>query len=432
MEMESVIPITGAYERGHGVGNFDRPEGMIRSGGEGFLRPFDSEGFMAKFSSPFLQKPFEIFQGTLKSLRPVTLELVSGSELEPVWDDLVKQYHYLGYQKLFGHRLKYLARIGDHPVAALSFSAAALKVGVRDWFIGWSEDQKKSYLNRIANNSRFLILPWVQVPHLASHVLSLTIRRLPRDWEQQFHQPLWLLETFVDPSRFKGTSYKAANWKCLGHTDGFGKVGRGYVHHGSSKEVYVYVLEPRFRKIIGCEPKPYDLFHRPPLSLEKVEELKMILRQAHWNPELVPGMTLTEEEVKRLAEELVQFHEQFHDCFGRIEHRRLGLAYISGLMSKLEAKSRRKRRDGPRIFRGRWRSPPAAVYERVPLGSSRDGIQTSSFPFASGRRPPGHDQRGQLRVSQKGARVRWGYPPVLRLPWESGKLPIRGLCGLLQ
>ena len=256
MEMESVIPITGAYERGHGVGNFDRPEGMIRSGGEGFLRPFGSEGFMAKFSSPFLQKPFEIFQGTLKSLRPVTLELVSGSELEPVWDDLVKQYHYLGYQKLFGHRLKYLARIGDHPVAALSFSAAALKVGVRDWFIGWSEDQKKSYLNRIANNSRFLILPWIQVPHLASHVLSLTIRRLPRDWEQQFHQPLWLLETFVDPSRFKGTSYKAANWKCIGHTQGYGKDGPGYVHHGSMKEVYVYVLEPRFRKIIGCEPQP--------------------------------------------------------------------------------------------------------------------------------------------------------------------------------
>jgi len=296
-------------------------------------------GFMAKFSSPFLQKPFEIFQGTLKSFRPVTLELVSGSELEPVWDDLVKQYHYLGYQKLFGHRLKYLVRIGDHPVAALSFSAAALKVGVRDWFIGWSEDQKKIHLDRIANNSRFLILPWVQVPHLASHVLSLTIRRLPRDWEQQFHQSLWLLETFVDPSRFKGTSYKAANWKWLGHTDGFGKVGHGYVHHGSIKEVYVYVLEPRFRTIIGCGPKPYDLFHRPPPSLEKVEELKMILRQAHWNPELVPGMTLTEEDVKHLAEELVQFHEQFHDCFGRIEHRRLGLAYISGLMSKLEAKS---------------------------------------------------------------------------------------------
>lgn len=294
---------------------------------------------MSNFNPAFLQKPFEIFQGGLKSIRPVTLELVSGSDLEPIWDYLVKQYHYLGYQRLFGHRLKYLVLTGHHPVAALSWSAAALKVGVRDRFIGWSENQKKTYLDQIANNSRFLILPWVQVPHLASHVLSLNIRRLKKDWQQQFHHPLWLLETFVDSSQFKGTSYKAANWKWIGQTDGYGKVGHGYVHHGSIKEVYVYVLEPRFRKLIGCDPKPYDLFHRPPPSLEKVEELKMILRQAHWNPELVPGMTLTEKDVKIMAEELVQFHERFHDCLGRIEHQRLGLAYISGLMSNLKAKS---------------------------------------------------------------------------------------------
>ena len=115
-----------------------------------------------------------------------------------------------------------------------------MKIGVRDRFIGWSEEQRKTHLDRIANNSRFLIFPWVLVPHLASHVLSLNIRRLARDWEQQFHQPLWLLETFVDPSRFKGTSYKAANWKCVGHTQGYGKEGQGYVHHGSLKEVYVY------------------------------------------------------------------------------------------------------------------------------------------------------------------------------------------------
>jgi SRSO17 transposase len=342
--MESVIPITGAYERGPGFAFFRRSEGIIHSDEEGSLRLFNSNellgiGFMSKFCSPILPNPPAIFQGSLKSLRPVTLELVSGSELELLWDSLVKQYHYLGYQNLFGHRLKYLALIRDQPVAALSFSAAALKVGVRDWFIGWSEDQKKTYLDRIANNSRFLIFPWVQVPHLASHVLSLTIRRLKKDWEEQFHHPLWLLETFVDPSRFKGTSYKAANWKFIGHTDGFGKVGPGYVHHGSIKEVYIYVLEPRFRNFIGCEPKPYDLFHRPPPSLEKVEDLKMILRQATWNPDLVPGVTLTEEEVKHLAEELVQFHEQFQDCLGRIEHRRLGLTYISGLISNLEAKS---------------------------------------------------------------------------------------------
>ncbi len=334
--MESVIAITGAYERGHGL---SLPETMS-SGRTGMVCLFESTVLkanrsMSKFSPVFSQKPIETLCGCLKSLRPITLQLVSGSDLEPVWDYLVKQFHYLGYQKLLGHRLKYLALVGEHPVAALSWSAAALKVGVRDRFIGWSEEQKKTYLDRIANNSRFLIFPWVLVPHLASHVLSLNIRRLARDWEQQFHQPLWLLETFVDPSRFKGTSYKAANWKCIGQTRGYGKEGRGYAHHGSLKEVYV--LEPRFRKIIGCEPQP--LFHRPPPSLKKVEELKMILNQAHWNPELVPWVTLTEKDVKGMAEALVKFHEQFHDCFGRIEQHRLGLTYLSGLMSAMPAKS---------------------------------------------------------------------------------------------
>jgi SRSO17 transposase len=338
--MESVIAITGAYERGHGS---SLPE-MMSSDETGMVRLLESTGLslranrsMSKVSPFFSQKPIETLYGSLKSLRPITLQLVSGSDLEPVWDYLVKQYHYLGYQKLFGHRLKYLALSGEHPVAALSWSAAALKVGVRDRFIGWSEEQKKTYLDRIANNSRFLIFPWVLVPHLASHVLSLNIRRLARDWEQQFHHPLWLLETFVDPSRFKGTSYKAANWKRLGQTRGYGKEGRGYAHHGSLKEVYVYVLEPRFRTIIGCEPQP--LFHRPPPSLKKVEELKMILNQAHWNPQLVPWMTLREKDVQSMAEALVKFHEQFHDCFGRIEQHRLGLTYLSGLMSSMPAKS---------------------------------------------------------------------------------------------
>jgi SRSO17 transposase len=336
--MESVIAITGANERGHGLTLSE----MMGSGETGMLRFFEGAGLranrsMSKSSVLFSPKPTGSLCGGLKSLRPITLQLVSGSDLEPVWDSLVKQYHYLGYQKLFGHRLKYLALSGEHPVAALSWSAAALKVGVRDRFIGWSEEQKKTYLDRIANNSRFLIFPWVLVPHLASHVLSLNIRRLVHDWEQQFDQPLWLLETFVESSRFKGTSYKAANWKCVGHTQGYGKEGPGYIHHGSIKEVYLYVLEPRFRKIIGCEPKP--LFHRPPPSLEKVEELKMILTQAHWNPQLVPWMTLTEKDVKDMGNELVKFHQQFHDCFGRIEQQRLGLAYLSGLMSNLKAKS---------------------------------------------------------------------------------------------
>jgi SRSO17 transposase len=308
------------------------------------LRPFGSNkpmsiGLMSNSTSFNFDTPHEILAGSLKSFRPVTLELVSGSEWEPSWDGLVKEYHYLSYQRLFGHRLKYLAFIGGHPVAALSWSAAAWKVGTRDLFIGWSEEQKRTYLDRVANNSRFLILPWVRIPHLASHLLSLNIRRLRRDWEQKFHQSLWLLETFVDPGRYKGTSYRASNWKSLGHTDGFAKIGRGYVHHGSIKEVYLYVLEPRFREIIGCAPKPYDLLHRPPQTLAKVEELKMMLHQGSWNPKSVPDMRLTETDVQRLADELVSFHSEFHECFGRIEHQRLGLAYLSGLLSNLDAKS---------------------------------------------------------------------------------------------
>jgi SRSO17 transposase len=182
-----------------------------------------------------------------------------------------------------------------------------------------------------------LILPWVQVSHLASHVLALTIRRLNQDWERQFHTTLWLLETFVDPRRFRATSYKAANWQGLGPTHGFGKQGPTYVYHGSFKEVYVYVLDPDFRQRIGCEP--ILPFHRPAPSLKKAEDLAMILRHETWSPDLVPWVELTEKDVQGISQELIHFHQQFHECYGRVEHHRLGLAYFSGLLSNLDAKS---------------------------------------------------------------------------------------------
>jgi SRSO17 transposase len=283
---------------------------------------------------PFLTEPL---RGRLQSFAPVKLELVSQSPFEPLWDSLVRQYHYLGYQRLLGHRLKYLAFIQDRPVAALSFSAPALKLAVRDRYIGWSAEQRKLYLKHLVNNSRFLILPWVQVSHLASHVLALTIRRLNQDWERQFHTTLWLLETFVDPRRFRATSYKAANWQGLGPTHGFGKQGPTYVYHGSFKEVYVYVLDPDFRQRIGCEP--ILPFHRPAPSLKKAEDLAMILRHETWSPDLVPWVELTEKDVQGISQELIHFHQQFHECYGRVEHHRLGLAYFSGLLSNLDAKS---------------------------------------------------------------------------------------------
>jgi SRSO17 transposase len=277
--------------------------------------------------------------GSLQELSPIRLELVSQLNFEPLWDQLVATYHFLGYRKLLGRRLKYLAFVDEQPVAALSWSAPALKLRVRDRFIGWSEEQRRCHLHHIANNSRFIVFPWVKVNNLASHVLSINIRRLNTDWMHRFENRLWLLETFVDPRNFHGTCYKAANWIRLGATGGFGKQGAGYIHHGNPKEVYVYVLDSNFRETIGCRSQPFDPVCRPPQSLQKVEALKMILRHGNWHPELVPCMDLTEEDLEPLAEELAAFHEQFHHCFGRIEHRSLGLAYLSGLLSNSPAKS---------------------------------------------------------------------------------------------
>ena len=259
--MISVIARHRANESGHGFES--ELSGPLSSVGYGVMHPIMPvcndylKLAMAKSKEPVLKKPSLYLIGSVKSLPPVSMVLVSDSDLEPVWDYYVRKFHYLGCQKLLGHRLKYLALIENYVVAALSWSAPALKITDRERFIGWSEDQRKTYLDRITNNSRFLILPWVNVRNLASHVLSLNIKRLVKDWEQRFGKKLWLLETFVDPSRYAGTSYKAANWTCIGRTNGFGKQGQGYVHHGSIKEVYVYVVEPRFREIIGCEKKGY-------------------------------------------------------------------------------------------------------------------------------------------------------------------------------
>jgi len=268
--------------------------------------------------------------GDLKTLLPsISLEMVSHSIHEPLWDQLVKNYHYLGYRKLLGHRLKYLAFSDQRPIAAFSWSAPALKLRSRDNFIGWSEKQRKKHLQRIANNSRFLIPYWVQVPNLASHLLSRCVQQLKQDWPRYFNHSLWCLETFVDPQRFRATSYKAANWRFLGLTQGSTKQGPGYTFHGVIKEIYFYVLNPYFRKHIGCQQKPFSPFHRPPITLQKMEDLQMLLRH-DWDPDVMPCMDLSEQDIMNMADELVKFHQQFHSCFGRTEHRRLAWLIFPG------------------------------------------------------------------------------------------------------
>ena len=277
--------------------------------------------------------------GTLRDFAPVEIELISSSDWEPLWDQLVNRHHYLGFRRLLGHRLKYFAFIQDRPVAALSWSAPALKLAQRDCFIGWSTDQRKRHLHQVVGNSRFLIMPWVRIPNLASQVLGLNIVRLAQDWQRHFDTNLLLLETFVDSRYFKGTCYKASNWQHLGPTYGSTKQGKGYRYHGCPKQIYLYVLEPDFRHIIDCRQKPAPVFDRSPRTQTKVEELVMLLEHCRWNPQLTADLNLDQDDIKIMAEELVHFHQRFHDAYGRSEHHRLGLAYISGLMSNAQAKS---------------------------------------------------------------------------------------------
>jgi len=192
-------------------------------------------------------------KGSVKDHKPIDIILVSGTEEEFIWDDLVYHYHYLGHNKMTGRRTKYLVISQERPLAALGFHSASLRLETRDQYIGWSANQRKQYLNRIVNNNRFVIFPWVQVKNLASYVLSQTLNLLPKDWNNKYNIKPVLVETFVDLTRYEGTCYQAANWVLLGKTKGYTKKGKGYKYHGNKKGVYVYPLNKNFRKIIGCK-----------------------------------------------------------------------------------------------------------------------------------------------------------------------------------
>lgn len=190
---------------------------------------------------------------TLKDIKPIDIILVSGTEEEFIWDDLVYHYHYLGHNKMTGRRLKYLVIHKQRPLAALGFHSASLKLESRDQYIGWSVKQRKQQLNRVVNNNRFVIFPWVKVKNLASYVLSHTLKKLPEDWNNKYNTKPLLVETFVDLDRYHGTCYQAANWTLLGETKGYTKKGKGYEYHGNKKAIYVYPLDKNFRKTMGCK-----------------------------------------------------------------------------------------------------------------------------------------------------------------------------------
>ncbi|MEK7403767.1 MAG: DUF4338 domain-containing protein [Acidobacteriota bacterium] len=174
---------------------------------------------------------------------PLELGLVAGPAESRLWREHVERYHYLGCRVPFGANLRYWVRNRDRELACLLWTSPAWKMEPRDAWIGWSDEQRQGNLQKIVNNGRFLILPWVRVKGLASKILALSARHMPNDWQTRYgHRPL-LLETLVDANRFRGICYRAANWICVGQTAGRGRMDREHKAHGQAiKDIYVYPL----------------------------------------------------------------------------------------------------------------------------------------------------------------------------------------------
>ncbi len=192
-------------------------------------------------------------EGKLSDLRPIELFQVRRTSFQPLYNSLIEQHHYLGYSRPVGEHLEYLAFSHDRVLACLGWCSAPRHIGCRDRYLGWIREQRIQNLSRVIINTRFLILPWVKVPHLASYLLGVMARRISRDWQEIYdHEVIWL-ETFVDPERgFSGTCYKAANWIFLGQTTGRGKNDRTHRANRSLKHVLGYPLRRDFRKVL-CE-----------------------------------------------------------------------------------------------------------------------------------------------------------------------------------
>ena len=185
-------------------------------------------------------------EGTLRSLQPLEIRLVRRAEGEDLFAQLLRDHHYLGYSRPVGEHLKYLVLAGPRPVACLGWSSAPLRLDLRDRFVGAPKEAYRHHLHCIAYNSRYLILPWVRVPHLASHLLGRVARRIARDWQELYGHPVVLLESFVDTERFAGTCYHAANWRCVGRSEGRGTKSKTGART-SIKELWAYPLAKDFR-----------------------------------------------------------------------------------------------------------------------------------------------------------------------------------------
>ena len=188
------------------------------------------------------------FYNRIKDISPLIIKEVRRSSSERVYNSLIEHYHYLKYCHPVGEHLKYIVYFQDRPLSCLAFSSSPRHIGCRDRFIGWDQLIRRKNIHLICYNTRFLILPWVHIPHLASHILGRIVRRISKDWQDIYNHPIYFLETFVDTERFKGTCYKAANWIYLGKTTGRGKNDQTNKPNRSIKAVWGNPLVKDFRE----------------------------------------------------------------------------------------------------------------------------------------------------------------------------------------
>ena len=199
----------------------------------------------------------EAITGKLHDFGKVELQVVAGREESVRWNGLIERYHYLGYRPMVGRSMKYRIHLAGREVGLIGWGSPCWKLASRDGYIGWDAAVREKNLQGVVNNTRFLIFPWVHVKYLASHILSVAVKRVVEDWWARYKIRLRLAETFVDSSRYKGTCYKAANWLYLGQSKGASKSGNSYNWHGGIKDVYVYPLCGDFSERLkgggGCE-----------------------------------------------------------------------------------------------------------------------------------------------------------------------------------
>jgi hypothetical protein len=200
--------------------------------------------------------PGEPLAGPLRDFQPVRLEPVAGGAEAGLWNEYVERFHPLGYKGAFGYRLRYFIHAGAQRLGCVLLGGAAKAIAARDRWIGWSAPVRQRNLPWVVNNSRFLIFPHVRIPHLASHVLGQLARRVPADWQQQWGFTPLLMETFVDPRRFRGTCYRAAGWELLGETSGRGLARPGKSYQSTPRLVLVKPLHGHFRQLLCSAPLP--------------------------------------------------------------------------------------------------------------------------------------------------------------------------------